>query len=96
MFCQELGEINADSTFHIILGNFNINFIEQNSQISHLLLDYVQIVSEPTQTSGSLLDHVYIERNILDTMDVKTYVNTIYFSDHNAIQFTLSKKYALV
>ena len=69
---QEFVEINAGNTFNIILGDFNINFLEQNSQISQLLSDYVQIVFEPNQISGSLLDHVYIQRNILDTMDVKS------------------------
>ena len=69
---QEFVEINAGNTFNIILSDFNINFLEQNSQISQLLSDYVQIVFEPNQISGSLLDHVYIQRNILDTMDVKS------------------------
>lgn len=60
MFYQELREVNADSTFIKILGDFNIIAIEQNSQVSQLLLDYVETVFKQTEISGSLLDHVYI------------------------------------
>ena len=81
LFYQEFTEMNAGNAFNIILGDLNITFIEQNSQISQLLSDYVQI-------SGSLPDHVYIERNILDTVDIKINVHTFHFIDHDGIQFT--------
>ena len=63
LFYQALAEINVNSTFNIILGDFDINSTEQNSQNSQLLSDYMQILSEPTQISGSLLNHVYIKKN---------------------------------
>ena len=96
LFYQELAEINANSTFNIILDDFNVNAVEPNSQISQLLSDYVQIVSEHIQISGSFLDHVYVQKTFLDSTDIKSYVNTIHISDHDAIQLTLFKKDALV
>ena len=61
LFYQELTEINRDR----ILCDLNISFIEQNSQVSQLLSDYVQIVSEPTQISGSLLDQLLVNFQLI-------------------------------
>lgn len=36
------------------------------------------------------------EKSILDTMDIKSYINTSNFSDHDAIQFSFFKKDALM
>ena len=63
LFYQALAEINVNSSSNIILGDFDINSTEQDSQNSQLLSDYMQILSEPTQISGSLLNHVYIKKN---------------------------------
>ena len=61
LFYQELTEINRDR----ILCDLNISFIEQNSQVSQLLSDYVQIVSEPTQISESLLDQLLVNFQLI-------------------------------
>ena len=62
LFYKELADINADSSFNIILGDFNISVIEQKSQIWELLSNYMQIFFEATQISESLQDHVYIQK----------------------------------
>ena len=44
LFYKELADINADSSFNIILGDFNISVIEQNSQMSQLFLKKEKIL----------------------------------------------------
>lgn len=71
------------------MGEFNINALHQNSQISQILRDYVQIVTDPTHIFGSLLDHIYIHKHFLDSINVHVNVLTYHFSDHDAVKFTL-------
>ena len=71
------------------MGDFNINALCQDSQISQILSDYVQTDTEPTHISGSLLDHIYIHKHVLDSMDVDVNVITVHFSDQDAVKFTL-------
>lgn len=74
----------------IIMGDFNIIAVGQEFQTSQILSDYVQIVTEPTHISRSLLDHIYIHKHILDSKDdVDFSVTTVHFSDHDAVKFTL-------
>ena len=53
LFYQNLTQINSVKFFEIIMSNFNVNALGQYSQISQILSNYVQIVTEPTHISGS-------------------------------------------
>ena len=53
----------------IILGNFNINAFEENKNKKvQVLINYIQILEEPTHISGSLIDQVYIKKYLLTLM----------------------------
>ena len=49
----------------------------------------MQIATDPTYISGSLLDLIYLHMHILDSMKVHIDVITYRFSDHDAVKFTL-------
>ena len=51
-----------EGNIHIILGDFNINAFEENKnkKLKEVLINYNQILEEPTHISGSLIDQVYI------------------------------------
>ena len=76
----------------IVLGDFNINYFdEQNIQPLDILMtsyDYVQVVQSATfMSSGSLLDHVYVKHTTHNATD-STVVN-VYYSDHDAVKITV-------
>lgn len=54
-------------------------------------LNYTQIVQSPTFIStGSLLDHVYVRNEMLHT--ITTSVINVYYSDHDAVNISLTFK----
>ena len=79
----------ADDIIHIILGDFNVNGFSENNYIDEFLSDYELVVNEPTHISGSLIDHVYVRKEVLDVADVSVLVKNVYFSDHDAIKIRL-------
>ena len=79
----------------IILGDFNINYFNDNEmqQLNVLMgsSNYKQTVQSPTFIStGSLLDHVYVRNEMLSIID--TFVACVYYSDHDAIKISLNFK----
>ena len=72
-----------------IVGDFNINFIEnKNNAISNWLHSqgFEQIVLSPTHENGSLLDHAYIKCEL----DHQVLLHWPYYSDHAAIRIEKS------
>ena len=47
---------------------------------------YIQVVSEPTRDSGTLIDHVYV----IGDMDVTCDVIDCYYSDHDFVMAMFS------
>ena len=76
----------------IVLGDFNINAQNQLNHLLQIFSIYKQIVTEPTQLSGAILDHVYLRNDLSDNFDIQTFVKCIYFSDHDAVQLKLELK----
>ena len=80
------------SRIDVVLGDFNVNYFnETHSQpLISLMesLNYSQIVTEPTfVSSGSLLDHVYV--NSTSRQVVNNSVVSVYYSDHDAVVTSL-------
>ena len=59
---------------------------------SSALTNFIQIVKEPTHLSGSLIDHVYIHQDLLGNVNSEVKNFDLYFSDHDAIQISLTDK----
>ena len=49
-------------------------------------------MTESTQISGALLDHVFVLKDLLKKTEVKSVVRTLHFSDHDAVVLTLLLK----
>jgi len=75
----------------ILLGDFNIDAFDSSDQLQEILTLYQLVINEPTHLSGSLIDHFYIRKTILENYDFNTIVTNIYFSDHDAVSFQLMK-----
>ena len=71
VFCNNLENMVSTHEIGIILGDFNINFFNENDslQLTGMMnrSNYCQIVKHATfVSSGSPLDHVYIKQSMLD------------------------------
>ena len=80
---------------HIILGDFNTNAQEQSINLSRILHEYDQVVTEPTHIGGSILNHVCIKKS-LTTLRYTTIVKFVHFSDHDAVKFSHFKAKELI
>ena len=49
------------------------------------------MVNKPTHLSGSLIDHVYIEKSLMEEFFANATVKNIYFSDHYAVRIIIEK-----
>ena len=91
-FCDWVGEFVRTCHVDIIVGDFNKNVLGKPlATILSALANFIQIVKEPTYLSGSLIDHVYIHQDLLGNVNVKVKNFDVYFSDHDAIQVSLTK-----
>ena len=95
-FIQNLQNILNTFKIDIVLGDFNINFLNHNEiQALHIIMEqlsYTQTVKGPTFMSGSLLDHIYIRNEMWNFSDICTSVVPVYYSDHEAIKISLTFK----
>ena len=92
-FCDWVGEFVRTRHVEIILGDFNINVLGKPvAALSWALKNFIQIVKEPTHLSGSLIHHVYIHQDLLGNVNVEVKNFDVYFSDHDAIQISLTDK----
>lgn len=79
----------------MVLGDFNINYFNENDarSLSSLMdsLHYNQIVQQPTFiSSGSLLDHVYLNSSTFGIVDSS--VIGVYYSDHDIVKVSIKSK----
>ena len=84
--CSWLQRFIASNTVHIILGDFNINVLQENGKLENVLSSYNHIATASTHISRSLLDHVYIHQECSKELNTQSVID-IYFSDHDAIKF---------
>ena len=92
-FCDWVGEFVRTRHVDIILGDFNINLLGKLvATSSSALTNFIQIVKEPTHLSGSLIDHVYIHQDLFRNVNAEVKNFDVYFSDHDAIQISLTDK----
>ena len=80
-----------EGNIQIILGDFNINAFEENKnkKLKELLINYNQILEEPTHISRSLIDQVNIKKNFQGQIDIHATIKNTDFSDHDAVKIRL-------
>ena len=92
-YVDKIKHILTHNSIDMILGDFNINCLnDSESKVLKTLMEdtlqYTQIVKSPTfVSSGRLIDHIYIDGNMLSV--VHNSVVSVYYSDHEAIKIWL-------
>ena len=93
MFLDRLTEI-VDPELHIAitLGDYNLNmFNDSDDAVKNILSSYELAINETTHVSGSLIDHVYISKSLLQKINLKNViVCDVSFSDHDAVRYKIS------
>ena len=93
-FYEHLREIIFRQNIDLLLGDFNINALDPTSRILQVMSNYVRVVTESTQISGALLDHVFVRKDLFKKTEVRSVNRTLHFSDHDAVMLTLLKSNA--
>ena len=92
-FFQMLEYLLATNSIDIVAGDFNFDLLtvsENNLFLNHFT-EHVYIVNKPTNISGSLTDHVYIKKTLMEEFFANATVKNIYFSDHDPIRIVIEK-----
>ena len=61
------------------------------NKLSEIFTDDVLTVDKPTHIPGSLRDHVYIKKSLMEEFFTKTTDENIYFSNHDASKIIIEK-----
>ena len=77
------------NSFDFILGDFNINGMEDEPPLSNVLSDYKQMVDFPTHLDGAMLDHIYVRKDLLHLFEFKTIRKCVNISDHDAVKINI-------
>ena len=75
---------------NIFLGGFNIAAFEGVRVLKKVFS--ILKVNEPTHLDDVLLDHAYIKKSFENKKHVKSIVNKVYFSDHDAVKVQIRFK----
>ena len=91
-FFQMLQYLLAINSVDITAGEFKYDLLKmsQNKWLD-IFADHAQIVHKPTHISESLIDHVYINKALMDKFITNITVENIYFSDHEAVRIVIEK-----
>ena len=91
-FFQMLQYLLAANSVDIVAGDFNFELLKvsENNLLLNNLTEYVQIVNKSTLITGSLIDHVYIIKILMEEFSANATVENIYFSDV-AIRIVIAK-----
>ena len=52
---------------------------------------YEQLLIEATHISGSIIDHVYVNKNLLDEYHFKLSVHCVFLTDHDITSLSIRK-----
>ena len=77
-------------SFDLILGDFNINGLEECPVLNRVLSDYKLILDFPTHLDGAMLDHVYVHKDLFDSFRFKVIRKCINISDHDGLKVNIS------
>ena len=91
-FFHMLQYLVATYAMYTVAGDFNYDLLKvSENKFWDIFTDCVQMVNKPTHTSGSLIDHVYIKKSLMEELFFNATVQNIYFSDHDAVRIIIEK-----
>ena len=86
-FYELIHYLSTANDIDFIMGDFNL---KPNEQLDQTLSEYKQLVTEPTQIAGSILDHVYVKRSF--QYHVSLFIESVFFTDHEAVNVRVGQK----
>ena len=91
-YVSHLQNILGTYPVDIILGDFNINYLNDDSirPLKSLMtsLGYSQFVQSPTfVSSGNILDQIYLKTTKFDV--IENTLISVYYSDHDAVKISI-------
>ena len=91
-FSELMQYLLAAHSIDIIAGDLNYDLLKViENKLLDIFTDHVQMVNKTTHISGSLIDHVYIKRTLMEEFFTIATVENIYFSDHDALRIVIKK-----
>ena len=70
----------------VIIGDFNINGLGTCDNLMNVLCNYKLLTPTATHLSDSLLDYIFIKKQINENFTIDTIVHPVHFSDHDAVK----------
>ena len=91
-FFQMLQYFVATYSIDVIAEDFNYDLLKVSvNKLLDIFTDHVQMLNKPTHISGPLIDHVYIKKSLMEGFFTNAAVESIYFSDHDAVRTIIEK-----
>ena len=91
-FSQIMQYLLAAYSVDIIGGDFNYDLLKvTENKLPDIFEDRVQIVNKATHISGSLIDHAYVKKTLMEEFSINLTVENMYFSDHDAVRIAIDK-----
>ena len=82
----------ATYSIGIIAENLNMDLLKMSeNHFLDICADHVQMVNKPTCKSGSLIDHVFIKKCLMEEFLTNPTVENIYFSDHDTVRIIIEE-----
>ena len=72
--------------------NYDLLKVSQNTFLD-TFTDHAQMVNKPMHISGSLIDHVYFKKALMEKVFTNVTVENIYFSNHDTVRIAIHKNY---
>ena len=89
-FFQILQYLLATNSIDIIAGDFNYDLLKvSQNKFLDIFTDHVQIVNKSTHISGSLIDHAYIKKALIEEFSTYVTFENIYFSDYDVVRIAI-------
>ena len=91
-FSQKMQYLLAAYFVDILGGDFNYDLLKvTENKLSDIFGDHVQIVNKATHIPGSLIDHEYVKRTLMEELSINLTVENIYFLDNDAVRIEIDK-----
>ena len=84
----------ATNSIDVIAGRLQLNLLKvsQNNFLD-IFTNHVLMVNKPTHISGSLIDHVYLKKVLMEEFFTTLTIENIYILDHHVVRITIEKNY---
>ena len=91
LLIAKLNQLIDNNKPTVIIGDFNDNYSEECQIAKNLkVLDFNQLIQEPTHDKGNTIDHVYVNK-LLRNRGIFYEQNPAYYSDHDVISLYVTK-----